>query len=205
MKVVILHGLYMHGVVMQPLSHRLRQYGLETQVITYNTIAIEQEKVFSKIDAALSGSQPNILIGHSLGGLIIKQYLSVRQPTLQHVSHVIAIGSPIKGASIVKRIQQLGIGALLGNSPQHGLNLHDDNWSFPQKLGCIAGTLPVGVRSILGMDKSIMSDGTVTVEETMIAGMTDHIQTPSSHTSLIYNTFVPLQIDHFIKHDFFLH
>ncbi|KII76786.1 cob(I)alamin adenolsyltransferase/cobinamide ATP-dependent adenolsyltransferase [Vibrio renipiscarius] len=203
MKVLILHGLYMHSVVMQPLSHKLRKQGFETQTITYNTVSINEQVVFAKIDAALSDNKTNILVGHSLGGLIIKQYLTSRRPLSSQISHVITIGSPIQGASIVERITQLGFSSILGNSPQFGLNLHNDRWDFPQKLGCIAGTLAVGVRPILMMDNSTMSDGTVTVEETMIDGMTDHIQTPSSHTSLIYSAFVPEQIQHFVHYDEF--
>lgn len=205
MKIVILHGLYMHGLVMQPLSHKLRKFGFDTQVITYNTVAIEQEKVFSRIDNALSDSQTNILVGHSLGGLIIKKYLAARRPSLQQISHVVTIGSPIKGASIVNRIRDLGMDAILGNSPEHGLNMHDDIWDFEQKLGSIAGTLPLGARALLMMDNSIMSDGTVTVEETKIEGMTDHIQIPSSHTSMIYSSYVPEQIKYFSEHNTFQH
>ncbi|WP_260260338.1 lipase family alpha/beta hydrolase [Vibrio intestinalis] len=205
MKIVILHGLYMHGLVMQPLSHKLRKFGFDTQVITYNTVAIEQEKVFARIDNALSDSQTNILVGHSLGGLIIKKYLTSRRPSLQQISHVVTIGSPIKGASIVNRIRDLGMDAILGNSPEHGLNMHDDVWEFEQKLGSIAGTLPLGARALLMMDNSIMSDGTVTVEETKIEGMTDHIQIPSTHTSMIYSSYVPKQIKHFSEHNLFSH
>lgn len=205
MKIIILHGLYMHGLVMQPLSHKLRKLGYQTQVLTYNTVAIDKQRVFEKIDSALDANQTNVLVGHSLGGLIIKAYLNDRQPNLKSISHVVAIGSPIRGASIVERMQQLGIGGMLGNSPLHGLNLHDDLWDFKQKLGCIAGTIPLGARALFGMDQSMLSDGTVTVEETKIEGMTDHILSPSTHTSLIYNSFVPKQIDYFIKHDCFEH
>lgn len=205
MKIIILHGLYMHGVVMQPLSHKLRKMGYQTKVLTYNTVAIDNQTLFQKMDEALSRTMPNVLVGHSLGGLIIKNYLRARKPSSQTISHVVAIGSPIRGASIVDRIKQLGFSSMLGNSTEHGLSMHDDTWEMPQKLGCIAGTLPVGARALLMMDNSIASDGTVTLEETMIDGMTDHIHTPSSHTSLIYNSFVPKQIDNFIRCDCFLH
>ena len=94
---------------------------------------------------------------------------------------------------------------ILGNSPSFGLAQHEGTWQQPQKLGCIAGTLPLGARSLLMMDNKMMSDGTVTVEETKIEGMTDHIEIRSSHTSLIYTSWVPRQIDHFIQHDIFAH
>ncbi len=54
MKIVILHGLYMHGLVMQPLAQRLNKLGYQTEVISYNTLAIDDEKVFQAIDCALA-------------------------------------------------------------------------------------------------------------------------------------------------------
>ncbi|HHX8659544.1 triacylglycerol lipase [Vibrio diabolicus] len=203
MKIIILHGLYMHGLVMQPLSQKLRKLGYETQVLSYNTVAIDESSLFDSIDHSLNPLTANVLVGHSLGGLMIKRYLANRQPSTSLISHVVAIGSPLKGASIVGRIQDLGLGAILGNSPHHGLNKHDDAWAFPQKLGSIAGTMPIGARPLLIRNDNTMSDGTVTVEETRLDGMQDHIEVKQTHTSLIYNTFVPQQIDHFIRTDYF--
>ncbi|EGQ7797798.1 triacylglycerol lipase [Vibrio parahaemolyticus] len=203
MKIIILHGLYMHGLVMQPLSQKLRKLGYETQVLSYNTIAIDESSLFDSIDHSLNPLTANVLVGHSLGGLMIKRYLANRKPTTSLISHVVAIGSPLKGASIVGRIQDLGLGAILGNSLHHGLNKHDDAWAFPQKLGSIAGTMPIGARPLLIRNDNTMSDGTVTVEETRLDGMQDHIEVKQTHTSLIYNTCVPQQIDHFIRTDYF--
>ncbi|EJB8450586.1 TPA: triacylglycerol lipase [Vibrio parahaemolyticus] len=203
MKIIILHGLYMHGLVMQPLSQKLRKLGYETQVLSYNTVAIDESSLFDSIDHSLNPLTANVLVGHSLGGLMIKRYLANRKPTTSLISHVVAIGSPLKGASIVGRIQDLGLGAILGNAPHHGLNKHDDAWAFPQKLGSIAGTVPIGARPLLIRNDNTMSDGTVTVEETRLDGMQDHIEVKQTHTSLIYNTFVPQQIDHFIRTDYF--
>ncbi|MCZ0739151.1 lipase family protein [Vibrio diabolicus] len=203
MRIIILHGLYMHGLVMQPLSQKLRKLGYETQVLSYNTVAIDESSLFDSIDHSLNPLTTNVLVGHSLGGLMIKRYLANRQPSTSLISHVVAIGSPLKGASIVGRIQDLGLGAILGNSPHHGLNKHDDAWAFPQKLGSIAGTMPIGARPLLIRNDNTMSDGTVTVEETRLDGMQDHIEVKQTHTSLIYNTFVPQQIDHFIRTDYF--
>lgn len=205
MKIIILHGLYMHGMVMQPLSRKLRKLGYRTKILSYNSVAINEQRLFTSIDQALSDTEPNVLVGHSLGGVLIKRYLHTRQLGTQKVSHVVTIGSPLKGASIVTKIQDLGLSAILGNSPEFGLNQHDSVWTVPQKLGSIAGTLPLGARSLLMMDCPMMSDGTVTVDETKLEGMSDHVEIRTSHTSLIYSSLAPGQIDHFIKHDCFAH
>ncbi len=202
MKIIILHGLYMHGIAMLPLSQRLEKLGYKTEVISYNTVAINEDKVFPAIDKAIDPNQVNVLVGHSLGGVVIKRYLASRKPDQQTISHVVAIGSPINGASIVDKIQQLGLGIILGNSAEFGLEKHDDTWVFPQKLGSLAGTIPVGVRSIL-MGREAHSDGTVTVDETKITGMTDHQKVRNTHTTMIYSSNVAEQIDHFIRNDRF--
>ncbi|NAW58284.1 MULTISPECIES: esterase/lipase family protein [unclassified Vibrio] len=204
MKIIILHGLYMHGFIMQPLSQKLQKMGYQTQVISYNTVAINDDQVFKAIDMALDRTQTNVLVGHSLGGLMIKHYLASRQPSTSLISHVVALGSPLRGASIVGKIQNLGLGAMLGNSTLYGLEKHDDHWRFAQKLGSIAGTLPFGFRPIL-LGTALLSDGTVTVEETKIEGMTDHAVTRHSHTSMIYSNYVTDQIDAFIRHNRFQH
>ncbi|MEH0689408.1 triacylglycerol lipase [Vibrio cholerae] len=206
MNIVILHGLYMHGLAMLPLSQRLQDLGYDTKTVSYNSVAINEQVVFSDISSALSRHQPNVLVGHSLGGLIIKHYLESTQPSTDTISHVVAIGSPLQGASIATRIQKLGMGAILGNAPEFGLTQHEESvWRVPQKLGSIAGTLPVGARPLLMMDNSVASDGTVTLKETKIDGMTDHIAKDYSHTSLIFSRFVTQQIDHFIRYDHFNH
>ena len=95
------------------------------------------------------------------------------------------------------------MGIFLGNAVSHGLEEHQDKWKFSQKLGSIAGTIPIGVRPLLMMRGK--SDGTVTLEETKIDGMSDHIEIKSSHTSLIYSSEVPAQIHHFITANKFKH
>ncbi len=203
MKIIILHGLYMHALVMSPLSKQLMASGYATETLSYNTVRINDNKVFRQIDQAIDSKGPNVLLGHSLGGLLIQHYLTSRQPDTEQISHVVTLGSPLKGASIVGRIQKMGLGKMLGNSILYGLELHQASWVFPQKLGSIAGTLPLGFRPVL-MGNRPLSDGTVTVEETHIEGMTDHIELHYSHMSLLYNRLVARQIRHFIEHDCFM-
>ena len=202
MTIVILHGLYMHGVVMLPLSQRLEKLGYKTKVISYNTFSINQEEVFRAIDEALD-EKDNVLLGHSLGGLMIKRYLASRKPTVEKISHVLALASPIKGASIAERIKGLGLGIMLGNAAEHGLMLHEDQWEFPQLLGSISGTIPAGFRPIL-IGSEYSSDGTVTVNETKIEGMADHVETSTTHSSILFSSKAIDQIDHFIKYDHFV-
>lgn len=202
MNIVLLHGLYMNALVMQPLKLKLEKLGYSTHVLNFSTVTIDTDLLFKSIDDALSPDQPNALIGHSLGGLIIQKYLAARQPTLDTVSHVVTLGSPMQGAAIVCAIDELGMSGILGDAKEFGLEPHDNQWHFPQKLGCIAGNMAWGVMPLIfGFD--ISSDGTVSVAETQIPGMSDHIETNNTHLTLLYSDEVANQIDHFLSNDKF--
>ena len=66
-------------------------------------------------------------------------------------------------------------------------------------MGSIAGTLPIGIRSPIIRDKQ-PSDGTVTVEETLLPELSDHLCLKHSHTSLLYANETANQVDYFIEH-----
>ncbi|WPC76811.1 alpha/beta fold hydrolase [Vibrio porteresiae] len=202
MNIVLLHGLYMNALVMQPLKYRLEKMGYSTHVLNFSTVTIDTEHLFNSIDAALSSDQPNALVGHSLGGLIIQKYLAARHPSAEIISHVVTIGSPMQGAAIVRAIDEMGMSGILGDAKEFGLEPHDNHWHFPQKLGCIAGNMAWGVMPLLlGFD--ISSDGTVSVAETQIPGMTDHIETSNTHLTLLYSDEVAEQIHFFLANDKF--
>ncbi|NLS14549.1 triacylglycerol lipase [Vibrio sp. SM6] len=203
MKIIILHGLYMHGIVMQPLAHKLEKLGFATHVISYNTVSIDDETLFDEIDAALPHGESAALLGHSLGGLMLKHYLQARQPSIEKISHAIALGSPFQGAAITTPIVNWGLGMILGNAIEHGLTPQEAHWNLPQKLGSIAGTLPIGFLPLFTSSSSQPSDGTVSVEETKIEGMTDHLLTKNTHNSLLASDEVAQQIGYFLQHDHF--
>ncbi|WP_210499430.1 esterase/lipase family protein [Vibrio crassostreae] len=197
-RVIILHGLGMHGIVMQPMALRFKLLGYETKVLSYNSYKINKAALFKKIDDAMSATRPNILVGHSLGGVMSIQYMQDRKPSLERVTHVVAVGSPLKGASVATKITDLGLGFTLGNAYEIGLKPSELTWELPQPLGSIAGTVPFGVRGLFVRDSQV-SDGTVTVSETMVDGLADHLEYKATHTSLVYQGRTINLIDNFVR------
>lgn len=203
MNIVILHGLYMSSMVMKPLGERLSALGHTTHLMNYSTTNIDADKLFREMDDALQETH-NVLVGHSLGGLMIQRYLLSRDISAEQASHVVTLGSPMQGASIVKIIEKVGMRGILGNSVDFGLEPMDNIWELPQKLGCIAGKIKVGFLPLFhGLKEA--SDGTVSVDETRIQGMQDHVITSNTHLSLLYSDDVVSCIDYFINHDHFEH
>lgn len=196
--IVVLHGLYMHGVVMKPLAARLRKKGHTVQVITYNSLRINETLLFKRIHNCLSVSKKNVIVGHSLGGILGVHFVNTHQDKNTPIDSIVTIGSPLQGASIAKELQHMRLGFILGNSKEQGL-VDVNKLMVDCPIGSIAGTIPVGLRSSLIRDKQ-PSDGTVTVEETLLPELSDHLCLNHSHTSLIYATDTVNQVDYFIEH-----
>nr|WP_108169997.1 cob(I)alamin adenolsyltransferase [Thaumasiovibrio occultus] len=183
MRIVVLHGLFMSGIVMTPLCHRIRQAGYEVLNYSYNTTTPEPDKVFDEIDYYFGG-EPGVLIGHSMGGVMARHYLESRPNN--NALAVITLGSPHQGAKIVEYLQQIGglSDMVLKEScpflePQHA------HWPHKARLYSLAGQLGLGLFPLLAMDNKVKSDGTVAVEETKIEGMWQHKLVKQSHNSML--------------------
>ncbi|CED57858.1 esterase/lipase family protein [Aliivibrio wodanis] len=196
--IVMLHGLYMHGVVMKPLASRLRKKGHTVQVITYNSLRINESLLFKRIHNCLSISQKNVVVGHSLGGILGVHFVNSHQDLNTPINAVVTIGSPLQGSSIAKELKNMKLGFILGSSKEQGL-VDVNQLTTDCPVGSIAGTLPIGIRSPIIRDKQ-PSDGTVTVEETLLPELSDHLCLKHSHTSLLYANETANQVDYFIEH-----
>ncbi|MDD9194479.1 acetyltransferase [Aliivibrio sp. S3MY1] len=195
--IVVLHGLYMHGVVMKPLAERLKKKGHTVQIISYNSLRINEMVLFKRIHSCLSVSKKNVVLGHSLGGILAVHFANYHQDINTPLDAIVTIGSPLQGASIAKELQSKKLGFILGSSQAQGLvDIAKLTANCP--IGSIAGTLPIGLRPPMIRDHQ-PSDGTVTVQETLLPELTDHLCLNYSHTSLLYATETAKQVDYFIE------
>lgn len=182
-KVVVLHGLYMSGLVMRPLCSRLHKQGYEILNLTYNTLSPDLDEISTRIDSFI-GTTPTAFVCHSMGGLIARRYLERQSLQSLLVDPVITLGTPHKGSSLARNIHDSRLKGLLRNSVDY-LLAENGHWPFQARLYSIAGDLPVGLMPLLKRDS--VSDGTVLIDETEVIGMTEHKIFPLSHTSLIYS------------------
>ncbi|CAH7419437.1 Cob(I)alamin adenosyltransferase [Vibrio chagasii] len=184
-RIVILHGVGMHGVFMFPMKWRLEGIGYSATCISYNTSKLNKERLFSLLDKEIELYGSVVLVGHSFGGIMSAQYIEERQHGVDDVSHLIMLGCPINGSELAFKCMELGLGWLLGDSYSNGLTPTNKVLDIQQPICSIAGTVKFGLRPLF-LPSGDESDGTVSVTETRLDNLTEHHLITASHSSMIY-------------------
>lgn len=183
MKVILLHGLYMHSVVMIPLRNRLKDAGHEVLNLTYNTVFPDLDTLFLEMDTFIDGEQTTI-VAHSMGGVIARIYLEAGSEMSQYVSPVITLGTPHKGSKVAEFFQKIGVGdVIFQQSSQYLMPDEEPEWPKNFPLYSIAGDMAIGPATVLLRGEP--SDGTVLLEETKIKGMESHDVFPVTHSGML--------------------
>ena len=204
--VVLVHGLWVNGWDMLILQWRLHRAGYPTARFSYPTV----RKSLSENAALLNqfllslNTRPIHLVAHSLGGLLLRQTLH-EYPDLP-IGRVVTLASPHRTSLSALAVRQIPLGKhLLGKSVQQGV--FDDApvpWHPEHDWGSIAGNVSVGLGRLFTR-LPIPNDGTVTVEETIMEGMKDHIEVPVNHMGMSFNKQVAEHVMVFLEFGRFEH
>lgn len=156
-----------------------------------------------EIPAALSKCKPDEKINfitHSLGGIVLRQYLSTN--SIKNIGRTVMLGPPNKGSQVTDKLKNVP-GYKLINGPA-GMQLGTDVESVPFSLGraefevgIIAGTRSINL--ILSTMLPNPDDGKVSVENTKLEGMADHITIPVSHPFIMKDVKAINQAIFFLK------
>lgn len=191
----------MTGIEFQLLRRRLeKQHGFVTRRFEYQSVrrpVSHNAARFNEFIATIEGPVVH-LVGHSLGGLVILRMLA--EYPQQPPGRVVLLGSPVKGSAAARGVTNLPLGRIfLGQSQADGLLSGIQPTRVPDReIGVIAGKLPVGLGRIVG-EVPLPHDGTVSVEETLWPGVTDHVALSVSHTTMIFSRKVADQVAAFLE------
>lgn len=202
--VVTVHGLWMRGGSMALFRRRLEPKGFQLYEFTYpsvsNSLAANAAALAAFV-AATPGRKVH-LIGHSLGGVVIREML---ESHVSRVGRIVCLGSPLRGSRTGARLARLP-----GGRYAIGLGLAELNarggftaWVDGVEAGSIAGRVPFGLGHLFGPFGE-PNDGTVAVAETRIDGARDHVVLPVSHFAFLWSRRVADQTAHFLLHGRFV-
>lgn len=186
--VVLLHGLGRSKRSMSGLAKHLRQEGFDVWSHSYASRSETIQRLATSVGDAIRkevGERPMFAVTHSLGGILVRH---LRNEFAWR--GVVMLAPPNQGSQLAARLSALQafrhvfgpVGAEVGRP---------EDWpSPPEPFAVIAGTRRVSIgnptswfTNVTGLiDRHEPSDGTVTVAETRLEGMSDFRLVDASHT-----------------------
>jgi pimeloyl-ACP methyl ester carboxylesterase len=196
--VLLLHGLWMRGFTLIALRRKLEKAGFSVDLFDYASVMQDSSASIEKLLALTTRTTDRVVhfVGHSLGGLLALHALQ-RQPKLIE-GRVVCLGSPLRGSSAARALASFPGGSFLLGRSAELLHSGLDRWDGVQQVGAIAGRLPIGLGLAVGA-LSAPHDGTVSVEETQLPGLTDHCVVAATHTGLPFSDTAAQQTIAFLR------
>jgi pimeloyl-ACP methyl ester carboxylesterase len=192
--VVLLHGISRTARSFRKMELALEAAGFVTLNLDYDSrrkaLGVLAEDIHPAIELFAGGlSGPVHFVCHSMGGLLARAYLAKHRPVW--LGRVVMLGTPNGGSEIADRLKNLAAyRAFFGPAGQQLVTRRDAAThamlpAVDYPVGIIAGN-----RSIYPITAAILPrphDGRVSVANTKLDGMADHIVIRTSHPWLVRN------------------
>ena len=201
--IILLHGILRSARSMAPLCRFLEKQGYATCNINYPSarhsiaqiVSIIQPEI-ERFAGSISGSVH--FIGHSMGGLVIRQLLATHP--LPNLGRVVMLGTPNHGSKIADILQHWRLyRACYGPAGQQLTTAANPAPSSPIdfELGVLAGNISFDplCNYLLGAP----NDGKVTIESTKLLGMKDHRIIRATHSFFPLNRIAWKHTVQFLK------
>ena len=191
--VVLLHGLSRSSLSMNKMERELVAAGFLTANIDYPSREHTVEELAGmavpeglETCRALEDVATIHFVTHSLGGILLRQYLS--EHAIPELGRVVMLGPPNQGSAAVDTLSDLP-GFDWVNGPA-GRQLGQGESSVPLRLGPADFELGViaGDRTIDPVTSAVLpdpDDGKVSVEDTKLEGMADFVVVGHSHAFMM--------------------
>ncbi len=196
--VVLVPGLWVPAALMRPMARRIARCGYRVQRFSYSSVRATLDDNADALAAYCASAASLHLVGHSLGGLVILNAM-MRAPRLR-VRRAVLVGTPFADCHAARRFSRMpGAGALLGKSMPQWLSGARRGAASAVEIGVIAGNMSLGLGRVVAPDLPRPNDGVVSVAETLVPGMHDHIVLHVSHTAMLFSSRVAAAICAFLR------
>jgi len=209
--VILLHGFGRTSRAMSRIAFELNK----DYTVINKTYPSRKHSIERLADLALSAAleecnrnqQGKIhFVTHSLGGILLRYYLEHRQ--IENLGRTVMLGPPNQGTELSDFLNRIGfVERVIGPA---SLQLGTSDQNIPKQLGAvnfelgiIAGTKhnnPIFASLIEGEN-----DGKISVANSKVAGMKDHLVLPVTHTFMMQNKTVIDQVKYFLENGRFDH
>jgi pimeloyl-ACP methyl ester carboxylesterase len=204
--VVLLHGISRTALSFRKMQLALERAGFITLNLDYLSRSKALEALAEDIHPAIqhfadSIDTPVHFVGHSMGGLLARVYIARHRP--KRLGRVVMLGTPNGGSEIADRLKNFGaFRAFFGPAGQQlgtQRSAVDDAMLPPidYPVGVIAGNRSID--PVAGTMLPKPHDGRVSVANTRLDGMADHIIVETSHPWLVRNGLAIEQTITFVR------
>ncbi|WP_426527076.1 esterase/lipase family protein [Bradyrhizobium sp. McL0615] len=204
--VVLLHGISRTALSFRKMQLALERAGFTTLNLDYLSRSKALEALAEDIHPAIQRFADGIdgavhFVGHSMGGLLARVYIARHRP--KRLGRVVMLGTPNGGSEIADRLKNFGaFRAFFGPAGQQlgtQRSAVDDAMLPPidYSVGVIAGNRSID--PVAGTMLPKPHDGRVSVANTRLDGMADHIIVETSHPWLVRNGLAIEQTITFVR------
>lgn len=203
--IVLIHGLMTNSFIMRYVEKEMLNAGYKVYKFDYKSHKYSLNTLNDLHTLIASIKEDQIyLIGHSMGGLIARNYVSHYQHTTQNstIKGVVTIATPHNQSLSAHRFEKSIFKKLFGTAGDSGLTKELPGWNTDIPIGCIAGLSNSILSANLFMvltKKKAPSDGTVFLDEAILNNCTDQGILNGSHTGLLFKKELVNQCIHFIE------
>ena len=186
-------AFFVHGMGRTPLSgwrllHRLRRAGFQTTTFGYSVAFHNFDAIVARLRAQivlLAATQDYIVIGHSLGGVLLRAALSSLPQSTVLPRHVYLLGSPILPSRIATRLQRNWLFRMLTRDCGQLLGSVDRMNAIGPPAVPVTGIVGTrGIANLFGIFGDEVNDGLVSVSEVSAPWLTHCVEVPVFHTLL---------------------
>jgi pimeloyl-ACP methyl ester carboxylesterase len=197
--VVVVHGLWLHGVIMSVMARRIRRHGYRVHTYSYPTMRLTLTQNAHRLARFAEGLGCKVhFVGHSMGGLVALEAARRMPPAAR--GRVVMIAPPYADCFAARCLARWPGGRrLLGRSMGEWISGQRSSSLEGCEIGVIAGTGGVGLGRLVARGLPKPHDGVVALPETRVPGMRDHVALPVSHTAMIVSSGVVRQACAFLR------